>query len=116
MTSWNSKLEARGWRIKDGTWWRTFRADCAAATTNCGLEPAALLEQLKFDWFVQFAALGTAGTVDVRVVGVNVAAIFAAEDPVLRTSRTEAVPAHFRINSKTAQGAQQSRHVNHYKY
>ena len=47
--------------------------------------------------------IGAARAVHVRVVGINVAAIFAAENPVLGVRRPEAAAAHFGINPHAAQ-------------
>lgn len=62
---------------------------------------------LKHNRLVQFAALRAARAVHVRVVRINVAALLAAEDPVLRVRRAEAAAAHFGIDPQTTQRAEQ---------
>jgi hypothetical protein len=73
------------------------------------------LLQLERHWLVQFAALQAAGTVHVRVVGIDEAAFRAAEHVVFRMSRAEPAAAHFGINPEDAKRAEQARHINHNK-
>ena len=77
----------------------------------CGLRNC----DLKHNRLVQFAALGAARAVHVRVVGIDVAALLAAENPVLGVSRPEPAPAHFGINPQTTQRAKQDGHINEYQ-
>jgi hypothetical protein len=60
---------------------------------------------------VQFAALQAAGTIHVRVVGVNEAAFGAAEHAVFRVRRAEPAAAHFGINPQATERAEQAGHV-----
>jgi hypothetical protein len=62
---------------------------------------------------VHLAALRAAGTVHVRVVGINEAAFCAAEHAVFGIGRTKPAAAHFGINPQNAQGTEQDGHINH---
>ena len=60
---------------------------------------------------VQFAALQAAGTIHVRVVGIDEAAFGAAEHTVFRVRRTEPAPAHLGINPQATERAEQAGHI-----
>jgi len=54
---------------------------------------------LKLDGIVHHAALGAAGKVDVRIVGVNVSTTSAAVDAIFTLARLEATAAKLGIDS-----------------
>lgn len=65
----------------------------------------------ELDSLIQFSALGAAGAVHIRVVGIDIAAIGASEDAVLRRRGMKAPAPHFGINSHEGQQSQQHDHV-----
>jgi hypothetical protein len=71
--------------------------------------------ELKRHRLVQFAALQAAGTVHVRIVGIDEAAFRAAEHAVFRVRRAKPATAHFGINPQATKRNQQARHINHDK-
>jgi len=75
-------------------------------------ESGRQLSNSKFNRLVQSAALRTARTVHICVIGVNITAIFAAEDPVLGVRRPETSPADLGKNPKPKQRAERQRHIN----
>jgi hypothetical protein len=66
----------------------------------------------KRHWLVQLAALQAAGTVHVRVVGIDEAAFRATEHAVLGMGRAKPATAHLGINPQAAERAEQARHIN----
>src|SRR5438105_1449424 len=66
---------------------------------------------LKLDRLIYLTALGTAGTVHVGVISVNVAAFFTPEQAVFARLRLKAPPAELGINGDSHQRRQQSDHV-----
>jgi len=63
--------------------------------------------RLKFDRLVKFAAVRAAGTVHIRIIGVNVTALLAAEDLVLARGGFEVSLAEFLIDPHGTECAQQ---------
>jgi hypothetical protein len=61
--------------------------------------------RLKHYWFIQLAALRTAGAIHVGVIGIDEATLIAAEDAILGMRRAKVASPHFGINSHHAQYA-----------
>src|SRR5579862_8839923 len=70
---------------------------CARRFQATDYRPLTTYQLLKLNRLVQFAALGTARAVHIRVVGVNITAVGTAENPVLGVRWPEAAPAHLGI-------------------
>src|SRR5580658_713478 len=73
--------------------------------------PKGMCMQSKFNRLVQPAALGATGAVHVRIIGINVPAIFAAKNPVFTVGRPKTAPAHLGKHPKPDQSSQSERHI-----
>jgi hypothetical protein len=69
------------------------------------------VSSLKLDGIVHHSALGAAGKVHIRIVGINVAAAFAAVDTIFTLTGLEAPSPEFSINAHSREAAQQNDHV-----
>ena len=63
-------------------------------------------DSLEFDGVIGQATLRATGSVDVRVIGVNVAATLATKDAIFAGPGLEPAPAKFRINPQAGQAGE----------